>query len=142
MNKQHRIDFRVYIEDTDAYGIVYYANYLKFYERARTELFRELGYNKVFVSDFQRVFVVKHIDVSYQSPAHLDDIITLATSLITCKNASVSFRQTVHRQQQLLCDSVIQLVCVDAVHHTIRAIPQTMHDKIMSLGDNTYGSSD
>ena len=77
---QHR--FRVYYEDTDAGGVVYYANYLKFIERGRTEYLRELGFNQdSFAKEKNIVFVVKSISADYISPAYLDDMIEVQTSI-------------------------------------------------------------
>ncbi len=112
---QARLDIRVYYEDTDAGGIVYYANYLKFFERARTEWLRNLGVNQSDVAEQnQRLFVVKKVEIQYLKPARLDDLISVRSRITQLGSATIHFEQGALRGEELLCQSTIQIVCVDA----------------------------
>lgn len=112
---QARLDIRVYYEDTDAGGIVYYANYLKFFERARTEWLRNLGVNQSDVAEQnQRLFVVKKVEIQYLKPARLDDLISVRSRITQLGSATIHFEQGALRGGELLCQSTIQIVCVDA----------------------------
>ncbi len=106
------ISVRVYIEDTDAGGIVYYVNYLKFMERARSELMRELGYRKAALFDDALKFVVHSLDLRYHAPAQLDDLLTVTAKVIKVGKAYVAFEQTVQLGTQLLCGGQIKVACV------------------------------
>lgn len=75
------LPLRVYIEDTDAGGIVYYVNYLKFMERARTEYMRALGFDKQFIFSPELMFVVKNVQLGYRQPAHLDDELAVTAQI-------------------------------------------------------------
>lgn len=92
----HHYGLRVYYEDTDAIGIVYYANYLKFAERARTEMIRLLGFATIS-SDNDTAFTVRRCEVDYLSPARLDDELDVVTGLIGIGGASIELEQTVWR---------------------------------------------
>lgn len=116
MLKPHSFCYRIYYEDTDAGGIVYYANYLKFAERARTDLLRSLGISQSTLLEQHKAFVVKHLEVSYHKPAQLDDQITVNVALIERRSASLLFQQTISDQHnQLLCTLNVQIVAIDTV---------------------------
>jgi acyl-CoA thioester hydrolase len=94
----HRFHARVYYEDTDAVGIVYYANYLKFAERARTEILRDAGISQQKIAAEDRVvFPVRAVSVEYLLPAKLDDALTIESELLELGGASARARQTVKR---------------------------------------------
>ena len=98
---QHTV--RVYYEDTDAGGIVYYANYLKFFERARTEWLRELGINQSIFLEQNIGFVVTKVEMDNKASAKLDDLLTITTTISRLKSASLVFsQQLVNQQQELL----------------------------------------
>lgn len=119
-----RFDIRVYYEDTDTGGVVYYANYLKFFERARTEWLRRLGVNQSeYAVQEQRLFVVKKVEIQYRKPAVLDDLLTLYSTITRVGPASVTFRQHAQRGEDHLCSSTIEVCCVDA--NTFRPVPLT-----------------
>jgi acyl-CoA thioester hydrolase len=83
-SRSHEIECRVYYEDTDAAGIVFYANYLKFAERGRTEYLRAHGFeNRSLMTKDNLVFVVRHLDADYLAPARLDDILKVVTEVVT-----------------------------------------------------------
>ncbi len=116
------MDIRVYYEDTDTGGVVYYANYLKFFERARTEWLRQLGVNQSeLAAREQRIFVVKDVELHYRKPARLDDLLALHSAVTRVGPASIRFRQAALCDGELLCESNIQVCCVDAV--TLRPTP-------------------
>jgi acyl-CoA thioester hydrolase len=109
---QHAV--RVYYEDTDAGGIVYYANYLKFFERARTEWLRALGINQSIFLEQSIGFVVTKVEMDNKASAKLDDLLTITTTISRLKSASLVFsQQLVNQHQQLLCDVVIKVACVN-----------------------------
>ena len=111
----NQLQIRVYYEDTDAGGIVFYANYLKFFERARTEWLRRLGINQSQMAQTeQQLFVVKQADIEYLKSAKLDDFLDIRSQITHIGGASVHFAQEAWRDDVLLCKSTIVVVCVDA----------------------------
>ena len=113
MTAEFSLPIRVYIEDTDAGGIVYYVNYLKYLERARTELMRTLGLERAAVSDEGWNFVVSDVSLSYKEPARLDDQLHATAVISAVGGATVNFRQTVRRDDTVLVAGDIQIACVD-----------------------------
>lgn len=115
---------RVYYEDTDAGGIVFYANYLKFFERARTEWLRAAGIGQaVLASQHGALFVVKNVTVDYHAPARLDDELHLTLSINKLRHASVLFAQQAWRGDVLLASALAKVACVDAATLRPRAFP-------------------
>ena len=115
---------RVYYEDTDAGGIVYYANYLKFFERARTEWLRATGIGQQALMDAHGAgFVVRSVQIDYHAPARLDDEITLHLSIAKLGRASVLFSQQAMRGEALLASALVKVGCVDLTSLRARAIP-------------------
>jgi acyl-CoA thioester hydrolase len=111
----HRYALRVYYEDTDAGGIVYYANYLKFAERARTEMMRDAGVpHAAMVARDGVSFAVRRCEVDYLSPARLDDLLDVETRLIEVGGASLEAEQIVRRDGDDLARIRIRLACLDA----------------------------
>ncbi|NIB42000.1 tol-pal system-associated acyl-CoA thioesterase [Pseudomaricurvus alkylphenolicus] len=123
----HHFPLRVYIEDTDAGGIVYYVNYLKFMERGRTELMRSLGFGKAAILEEGRMFVVHGADVRYLRPAQLDDELTVVTSISKLARSYLIFRQQVVRSGEPLCQGEIKVACVEQASMKPVAIPGTVH---------------
>jgi acyl-CoA thioester hydrolase len=92
--------FRIYYEDTDAGGVVYYANYLRLAERARTEWLRALGFTHAeLLADYGLVFVVRHAEADYRAPARLDDRITVTTEIAACGAATLDMHQLMRLEQ-------------------------------------------
>lgn len=115
---------RVYYEDTDAGGIVYYANYLKFFERARTEWLRSLGIQQQSLLDQESAaFVVRSATVEYLSSARLDDELTLRLSVEKLGRASVQFAQQAFHGDTLLSTANVKVGCVDAKTMRPRPLP-------------------
>ena len=104
---------RIYIEDTDPGGIVYYVNYLKFMERARTEFMRSLGFDRSATFNSASMFVVRDLAIRYLSPAFLDDEIRVTVVVTNVKGASIGMRQNVFRGENELVDASLSLVWVD-----------------------------
>ncbi len=120
---------RVYIEDTDAGGVVFYANYLKYMERARTEHLRALGIElDVWQNEERRLFVVRAMDVKYHKPARFNEQLQVHTSLQRVKRASLVCHQPIYRGEELLIDATVQLACVDADSLSPVAIPAAMQE--------------
>jgi acyl-CoA thioester hydrolase len=109
----HSHAIRVYFEDTDAGGIVYYANYLKFAERARTEMLRDLG---VSHADMMKrdgfVLVVRRCEIDYLKSARLDDLLSVETEIAKLGGASVDLRQRVLRDNDVLAELKVLVVCI------------------------------
>lgn len=103
---------RVYIEDTDAGGIVYYVNYLKYMERARTEFMRSLGYDKGALFNGDLMFVVAETQIKYLQPAKLDDELAVSCEVLSVTGASLRFHQQVVRKDDILCAGTVQVACV------------------------------
>ena len=112
LNKEFLLPVRVYIEDTDAGGIVYYVNYLKFMERGRTEYLRSLGYGKTSVLDDGLLFVVHSLSVDYHQPAKLDDELIVSSAILKLARSYIVFKQQVRREQALLCAAKVTVACV------------------------------
>lgn len=125
----HRV--RVYWEDTDAAGIVYYANYLRFFERARTEWLRRAGWGQQALRDGHGVvFVVTEASVRYLAPARVDDELDITVELAEAPRASVVLRQAARCGARTLAEGRIMLACVDAGTLRPRRIPTTVLEAI------------
>jgi acyl-CoA thioester hydrolase len=110
----HRQTIRVYFEDTDAAGIVYYANYLKFAERARTDMLRDRGISHAdMMTRDGLVLVVRRCSIDYLKPARLDDVLTVETDVAKLGGASVDLVQRVLRGGELLAELKVLVVCID-----------------------------
>ena len=119
---------RVYYEDTDAGGVVYYANYLKFCERARTEWLRTLGVSQQALIDKQGLaFVVRSVQADYLASARLDDALEVVTRAAMLRRASILFEQQVMRGQELLFTTRVLLVSIDLHRQKPVAIPASLY---------------
>lgn len=115
---------RVYYEDTDAGGVVYHARYLHFFERARTEYLRQLGFSQqILLAEMQLAFVVKTMEIDYCYPARLDDLLLVETLVEEVKGATIRFVQTLKRNERILCKSAVKVACVDLGKMKPVAIP-------------------
>ena len=113
MTAEFSLPIRVYIEDTDAGGIVYYVNYLKYLERARTELMRTFGLERAAAADAGWNFVVSDVSLSYKEPARLDDQLHATAVISAVGGATINFHQKVRRADAVLVAGDIQIACVD-----------------------------
>jgi len=131
---RHRLEVRVYYEDTDAGGVVFYANYLKFMERGRTEWLRSVGVNQSQVArDFERIFIVAGLDIKYLRPARLDDVLQIESEVTRMGRASLHFAQSVLRNGELITQSNIQVCCVETVNMRVAAIPESVRNKLAAI---------
>ncbi|NNE88329.1 MAG: tol-pal system-associated acyl-CoA thioesterase [Silicimonas sp.] len=111
----HTFDLRVYYEDTDLAGIVYYANYLKYIERARTEWVRAVGVDQSALREAQGiVFAVRHLEADYLQPAKFDDLLQVETRLIKASGVRIELAQDVTRDGETLFASKVMLVALTA----------------------------
>jgi acyl-CoA thioester hydrolase len=118
---------RVYWEDTDAGGVVYYANYLKFMERCRTEWLRSLGIDQYRLRlERQLQFAVVNLVVDFLSPALLDDEVLVTAELARLSGATISFKQTIMRDDMQLIDASTRVACLDSGTLKPRAIPKDL----------------
>lgn len=109
------IPIRVYIEDTDAGGIVYYANYLKYMERARTEWLRAMGVElDIWQEQHKTLFVVRSVSIDYLMPARFNDQVIATLELETLKGASMRCQQAIMRNDSVLTKASVTLACVNA----------------------------
>lgn len=128
---QHRLTIRVYYEDTDLAGIVYYANYLKFIERARSEWVRGLGIDQVTMKrDQGLVFAVRRVEADYISPAHFDDVIEVRSAPVALSPARIILRQEIFRSETRLFTAIVTLVCLDR-----QGRPQRLPPALAALAD-------
>lgn len=128
----HHHTVRVYWEDTDAGGVVFYANYLKFFERARTEWLRALGFGQQRLRDEQGlIFVVVETQVRYRHPARLDDVIHVSVEPGRRGRVALDVRQEARRDDgTLLAEGTIRIACVDAERFQPRAIPPSLLESL------------
>ena len=125
---------RVYWEDTDGGGIVYYANYLKFLERARSEWLRSMGVDQAALQRDERIqFAVVEAQVRYRRPARYDDLLAVTAAVESWRGASVTFAQEIHRGEEggeLLVAATIRAACLDADTLKPRPLPQRMLEEL------------
>jgi tol-pal system-associated acyl-CoA thioesterase len=148
-NTEFRWPLRVYIEDTDAGGIVYYVNYLKYMERARTEYLRCFGFEKtgfekagfeknsfdnksIFTEDL--MFVVHAVSAHYHRPARLDDELIATARILARGAAQLRFEQRILRGSEELCSGEVKIVCVDRRTFKPRRIPSALLDALLTRG--------
>ena len=123
---------RVYWEDTDAGGIVYYANYLKFMERARTEWLRAVGIEQRPLQEEQGlIFVIVDTQVEYKKPARYGDSLTVTAGIREHTRATLSFTQEVLCGNDLLVTGAIRVACLDAKTHKPRGLPASLADTLL-----------
>ncbi len=125
---------RVYYEDTDAGGVVYYANYLKFMERARTEFLRGLGYEQDrLAADEGVLFVVRHVEIDYHLPARFNQLLQIVTRVVETGRARLVFEQHINYQDRCLTQAKVTIACIDAGRFRPRAIPESMRKELQRV---------
>ena len=112
LDTQDQFELRVYYEDTDAGGIVYYANYLKFFERARTEWLRKIDIHQSFFLEQNVGFVVRKVEMDNLASAKLDDVLVVISEISELKRASLVFQQKIMNNQRVLCTAKVRIACV------------------------------
>ncbi len=126
----HTFPIRVYYEDTDLAGIVYYANYLKFIERARSEWVRELGVDQVEMKAEGYVFAVRRLEADYLMPAKFDDQLVVETDLVENSGVRLIVRQEVKRADVVLFTALVTIICINDAGAAARlpaAIRRSIH---------------
>lgn len=122
---------RVYYEDTDAGGVVFYANYLKFFERARTEMLRAMGYEQDrLIAEQGIIFVVRSVQVDYLLPARFNELLQVTAKVSVAKKASLTFEQIITRDDAVLTSGVIRIACLDANTMRPKAIPEILLEQL------------
>lgn len=124
---------RVYYEDTDAGGVVYHARYLHFFERARTEYLRQLGFSQQQLLAENLAFVVKKVEIDYKLPARLDDLLNVKTDILTLKGAKIVFEQTLWLGQTCLNHATVTVACVDLAKMKPIAIPNVLLNALQAV---------
>ena len=124
--KPFRWPVRVYYEDTDAGGVVYYANYLKFMERARTEWLRDCGYEQDALMEQGIVFVVRRVNIDYIQPARFNQLLEVLTTVTATGPASLTLEQQVKHESTNLAEAVVKLACLDVKNFRPRKMPEQL----------------
>ncbi len=123
----HQHHVRVYYEDTDAGGIVYYANYLKFLERGRTEWLRSLGFEQDTLMEQSVAFVVKRVEMHNYAPARFNEMLCIESQIVELKGASMTFKQLIKNEKETtLVSAEIQVVCVDLASMKPKRLPRNL----------------
>ena len=126
---------KIYYEDTDAGGVVYYANYLKFIERARTEMINKLGFTlATLLKKYDRLFLVKKIECDYIESCKLEDTLNVQSNILVLKNASFELEQNLLKQNKIIFRSKIVMVCVNS-----QGAPSKIPNELHSLMKNKDG---
>ncbi len=128
-----QLPIRIYYEDTDAGGIVYYANYLRFLERARTEMLRSLGVSQHALMQQQIAFAVRSVQAEYLKPARLDDALVVHSRIESLGRAQLMFAQCIKRGEDVLLDAKIRVACIDPVAGKPIPMPRDLHAQLLSL---------
>ncbi len=123
MAKEFIWQVRVYYEDTDAGGVVFYANYLRFMERARTEWLRSIGFeHERLINSHNLLFAVRNLTIDYKKPGRLDDLLTITSQLLSNRGASIIFQQFIKNEKnELLAQAEVKVACLNAT--TLKASP-------------------
>jgi acyl-CoA thioester hydrolase len=130
--KKFTYQTKVYYEDTDAGGIVYYANYLKYFERARTELIYSLGYNHKQLSEKFNVNIVVHkFSITYKKSFKFEDKVTIESFVSKVSNLRIEMIQNALRDKELVVEAVVELVTIDEIGKP-KIIPQDLKEKLNS----------
>ena len=129
MTKIFNHNIKVYYEDTDAGGIVYYANYLKYLERARTEALVKIGLsNQKIKDDFGALIIVKSCNIDYKKSAYLEDILNIKSNIISITKTSFIMKQIIIKKKTMIVDAKVHLVFVNEKVKPVK-IPQLIIDK-------------
>ena len=130
----HELTIKIYYEDTDAQGVVYYANYLKFFERARTEYLRSIGYEQKSLMKQGLIFIVRNISIDFLKPATLDDSINIRTKLLKLGKVSFDFSQeALSNTEEILCNAIIKCGCLDVSDFKPMPLPSYLLSGLKSL---------
>ena len=135
MKQIFSIPIRVYYEDTDTGNVVYYANYLKFMERARTEWLRALGFEQDELSRREGVlFAVRSARLDFLQPARFNDLLQATVQIVKRGHASMTFAQEIRRERRTLCEGEVKVACLDAASFVPRPIPERLRTQLSAGG--------
>ncbi|WP_346798196.1 tol-pal system-associated acyl-CoA thioesterase [Halomonas sp. Bachu 37] len=143
--REFSLPVRVYIEDTDAGGIVYYVNYLKFMERARSEWLRQHGFTQQLLLQDDVQLVVHRLSCHYSRPARLDDALHVSARVTNVSRCRLVFHQEVTRDQELLCAATVEIACLSAERLRPIAWPDALRQCLAldsTLTGRNHGSHD
>ena len=133
MKKTFNYNFKIYYEDTDSGGVVYYANYLKFFERARSEAIYSLKLsNKILLNQYSVLIIVKSCNIKYIRPAKLEDKLTIKSKVKSITKTSFIMNQVIHREKQLITEADTHLVSVDQSGKP-KKIPEILNNKLKKI---------
>lgn len=133
MNPSFILPIRVYYEDTDAGGVMYHSNYLNFFERARTEMLRDLGFEQDELHTQHGVFfAVRSMQIEYLRPAKFNDLVQVSATISQTKKASLIFEQTLKRDEVTLCTANCKIACLNADKLTPTAIPDFLLQQFLT----------
>jgi acyl-CoA thioester hydrolase len=122
---EHQLKIRVYYEDTDAAGIVYHASYLRFAERGRTEMLRAAGFAHAQIFKATGIaFAVVSMNINYNAPARLDDMLTVKSKITKIGGASMEMQQDIYSEDRLITEMKVTLVCIDSKFKAVRLPPE------------------
>ena len=131
--QEFSLPVRIYYEDTDAAGIVYYANYFRFLERGRTEFLRALGHDQNVLMKEGIAFAVRSASAEFLKPARLDDLLMVETGIAELGRAQLSFVQRIRRDHELLLDAKIRIACIDPAAGRPIRMPRILHEQLAAL---------
>ena len=133
MKKTFNYKFKIYYEDTDSGGVVYYANYLKFFERARSEAIYSLKLsNKILLNQYGILIIVKSCNIKYIRPAKLEDKLTIKSKVKSITKTSFIMNQVIHREKQFITEADTHLVSVDRSGKP-KKIPEILNKKLKKI---------
>jgi acyl-CoA thioester hydrolase len=125
---EFNLQVRVYYEDTDAGGVVYHSNYLKFMERARTEWLRHIGFEQdILIEEHEILFAVRHINIDFHKPARFNELLNVKTHITDQRKASLVFEQIISNQAEgIICKARIKIACLNCKTMKPEPIPETI----------------
>jgi len=134
LSQNFSAQYRVYYEDTDAGGVMYYANYLKFFERARTDFLRHLGISQhELIATEKTAFAVRRCELDYLRPAKLDDLVEVAVVVEKISAASIVMLQEMRKAEDVLARLKVEIVCVDVVSFKPKKIANQLRDLLSGV---------
>lgn len=138
---ESELPVRVYIEDTDTGGVVYHANYLRYFERARTEMLRTLGIQQRDTLAAGTAFVVYSIDLRFMRPAVVDDLLTIVSRVTSLGAASIEFEQEARRPDgEVACRAQVTIACVDRQSLRARRVPRDVYAQLVQAAEAAGGT--
>ncbi|MGY0217737.1 tol-pal system-associated acyl-CoA thioesterase [Endozoicomonadaceae bacterium StTr2] len=129
MSAVSRLPIRIYYEDTDAGGIVYHASYLRFMERGRTEMLRELGFGQANMMEQGVQFVLSELNLKYRQPARLDDQVIVESRIVDVRRTWIGFEQAVVRDGTVLCQGTFKVACISTESQRPIAMPDEVRQQ-------------